>query len=165
MKSTILNISVAKYCIAGVIILLLPMFYIFFNIATPRYIYFPHFHIYAATACLLLLALSLIFYPRYISIVSATAILLLSSWAIQNVVFSTYYLWLPSLKSEKWQPLLFWESLTTAILGGEANGVDPSYWLVVVIPLGVCVFLLLLSGKINKASNQPLNSMPRNGAN
>jgi hypothetical protein len=165
MKSTILNIPTVRYFTAVVIVLLLPVFYILFNVATLRYIYFPNSHIYAATACLLLLAVSLVLYSRLISIASLAVVLLLGSWTIQNIAFSTYYLWLPSLKTDKWQPLSFGESLREVIFGGEIVGRDALYWLVVLIPLGVCTLLLWMSGKMSNASNQSPNSTPRSGTN
>lgn len=119
----ILSFLLHRYFISGLIIIFLPLFYILFNTATPRYIYFPNLHIYGATISFLVIAISLIFIPKLLRAASIIALTLLSSWLIQNIGFSMYY---------------------------SKNLIESNflYWFTAIVPIGVCIFIYWYSYNI-----------------
>jgi len=146
----------ARYVLATLITISLPVFYILFNVGTPRYILLPKLHIYGTTTGLFLLALSLVFYIQFIKNVSVGVLLLLSSWTVQNIGVATYGFWNPSLKTDSWQPLPFWEAFWMGF------GPDSEYWLIVLIPALLCVLLVRESDSVVVAHNKKFESDAKN---
>jgi hypothetical protein len=142
-----------RLLIAGLLLAYVPLFYVLLNAATPRYIHFPHLHIYGGTLSLLAVALTLALAVRWLHLVSGFSIVILVSWLVQNVALSTLYMWDPTLRADRWQPLPFLEALRSVLFGG-----GPFYWLFVLLPLAACVVLLLSSETSNKALQPTQNA-------
>ena len=150
----LLHNRAVKYLIASVITICLPMFYILFWATTSYQIYLPQIHIYGVTLGLLLQVIFLLFYPRFVIIASTSTIFLLSSWLFQTIAFGIYYLTCACPKTETWQPLTFWEAFIRVTLGHGEYKYETSFWLIVLIPLAVSLFLIIQSSSVESTSNK-----------